>query len=110
MDYNKFSSIVYCFIGIVMLIVSLIIIFNPTYFTFLATIIVYLGGIYMMVLGLVGIISNRDEKYGFYAGIFSILIGIIYIVIGTYVHDPLVLGILIGIWLLITGVLMIADG
>ncbi len=110
MDYNRSGSIFYYFIGVVMLILSLIIIFNPHYFAVLATIILYLAGIFIMIIGLVTLINNRHDNYGFYIGVAGIVLGIIYIIVGTYVADPLILGILIGIWLIITGILKIIDG
>lgn len=110
MDYNKYGSIFYYFIGVIMLIISLIIIFNPHYFSILAAIILYLAGIFIMIIGLVALINNRQAHYGFYIGVAGIVLGIIYIIVGTYIADPLILGTLIGIWLIITGVLKIADG
>ena len=48
-------------------------------------------------------------KYGFWMGILGIVLGVIYIILGTYIKDPLILGSLIGIWLLVTGVLNLLD-
>ena len=110
MDYNTLGAVTDYVVGVIMLIISLLIIFNPTYFAFLAAIILYIAGIFIMVIGLIALINNRDAKYGFYIGISGIVLGIIYIIIGTYIKDPLILGSLIGIWLIITGVLKILDG
>lgn len=55
------------------------------------------------------IVGNRDSKYGFWMGILGIVLGVIYIIIGTYIQNPFVLGSLIGIWLVITGVLNVLD-
>lgn len=110
MDYNTLGAVLDYVIGVVMLIISLLIIFNPNYFAFLAAIILYIAGIFIMIIGLITLINDRDAKYGFYIGIAGIVLGIIYIIIGTYIKDPLVLGSLIGIWLIITGVLKLLDG
>lgn len=110
MDYNTLGAVTDYVVGVIMLIISLLIIFNPTYFASLAAIILYIAGIFIMVIGLIALINNRDAKYGFYIGISGIVLGIIYIIIGTYIKDPLILGSLIGIWLIITGVLKILDG
>lgn len=110
MDYNTLGAVTDYVVGVIMLIISLLIIFNPTYFAFLAAIILYIAGIFIMVIGLIALINNRDAKYGFYIGISGIVLGIIYIIIGTYIKNPLILGSLIGIWLIITGVLKILDG
>lgn len=108
-DYNKYESICSLFLGIIMLIVSIGIIFNPNLFAFLAEILLYLAGIFLIVVGLVTLINNRSNKYGFWIGIAGIVLGVIYIIIGSYVSDPIVLGTLIGIWLVITGILKFLD-
>ena len=43
------------------------------------------------------------------SGIFGIVLGGIYIIIGTYIRNPIILGSLIGIWLVVTGVLNLLD-
>lgn len=110
MDYNTVGAVIDYVVGIVMLIISILIIFNPNYFAFLAAIILYIAGIFIMVVGVISLLNNRHARYGFYIGIAGIVLGIVYIIIGTYIKDPLVLGTLIGIWLIITGVLKILDG
>ena len=110
MDYNTIGAAFDYIIGVIMLIISILIIFNPNYFAFLAAIILYIAGIFIMIIGLISLINNRHAKYGFYIGIAGVVLGIIYIIIGTYIKDPLILGSLIGIWLIITGVLKLLDG
>lgn len=109
MDYNTSGAILDYFLGIVMLIVSLIIIFNPNFFPFLAEILLYLGGIFLIIVGVVALINNRQGRFGFWIGIAGILLGVVYIVVGTYISDPIVLGTLIGIWLIISGILKFLD-
>lgn len=110
MDYNTIGAVVDYIVGIIMLIISLLIIFNPNYFAFLAAIILYIAGIFIMIIGLISLINNRHAKYGFYIGITGIVLGIVYIILGTYIKDPMILGTLIGIWLIITGALRVLDG
>ena len=92
-----------------MLVVSLGLIFNPTIFAFLTALTIYLSGIFLIIIGLIIIIGNRDNKYGFWTGILGIVLGVIYIILGTYIKDPMVLGSLIGIWLVVTGVLNMLE-
>lgn len=66
MDYNTSGAILDYFLGIVMLIVSLIIIFNPNFFPFLAEILLYLGGIFLIIVGVVALINNRQGRFGFW--------------------------------------------
>ena len=84
-------------------------IFNPTIFAFLTALTIYLSGIFLIIIGLIIIIGNRDNKYGFWTGILGIVLGVIYIILGTYIKDPMVLGSLIGIWLAVTGVLNMLE-
>lgn len=104
-DYNVSKGLLNVVIGVIMLIVSLGLIFNPQLFSFLTALTIYLAGIFLIIIGLIVIIGNREEKYGFWMGIIGILFGVIYIILGTYIKNPIVLGSLIGIWLLITGIL-----
>lgn len=109
MDYNRSGAILDYFLGVIILIISLIIIFNPHFFPFLAEILLYLGGIFLIIVGVVSLINNRHGRYGFWIGILGILLGVIYIIVGTYISNPIVLGTLIGIWLIISGVLKFLD-
>ncbi|MBO7715468.1 MAG: DUF308 domain-containing protein, partial [Methanobrevibacter sp.] len=83
--------------------------FNPSIFAFLTALTIYLAGIFLIIIGLIIIVGNRDNKYGFWMGILGIVLGVIYIILGTYINNPLILGSLIGIWLLVTGVLNLLD-
>jgi uncharacterized membrane protein HdeD (DUF308 family) len=76
---------------------------------FLTEITMYIAGIMLIVVALVSLINNRNSRYGFYIGIAGIVLGLLYIVIGTYLSNPIILGALIGIWLVISGVLNLLD-
>lgn len=108
-EYNTTRGLINTILGIIMLIISLGLIFNPSIFAFLTALTIYLAGIFLIIIGLIIIVGNRDNKYGFWMGILGILLGVIYIILGTYIKDPLILGSLIGIWLLVTGVLNLLD-
>ena len=108
-EYNTTRGLINTILGIIMLIISLGLIFNPSIFAFLTALTIYLAGIFLIIIGLIIIVGNRDNKYGFWMGILGIVLGVIYIILGTYIKDPLVLGSLIGIWLLVTGVLNLLD-
>ena len=110
-DYNTTRGLLNIILGIVMLIISIGLIFNPSIFAFLTALTIYLAGIFLIIIGLIIIVGNRDNKYGFWMGILGIVLGVIYIIIGTYINNPIILGSLIGIWLLVTGVLnLLNDG
>ena len=108
-EYNTTRGLLNTVLGIVMLIISLGLIFNPSIFAFLTALTIYLAGIFLIIIGLIVIVGNRDNRYGFWMGILGIVLGVIYIIIGTYINNPIILGSLIGIWLFVTGVLNLLD-
>lgn len=108
-EYNTTRGLINTILGILMLIISLGLIFNPSIFAFLTALTIYLAGIFLIIIGLIIIVGNRDNKYGFWMGILGIVLGVIYIILGTYINNPLILGSLIGIWLLVTGILNLLD-
>ena len=108
-DFNKTGAILDLLLGMVLLFLSIFLIFDPAIIGFLVEIILYLAGIMLIVVALVSLINNQQSKYGFYAGIIGIVLGLLYIIIGTYVKNVIVLGTLIGIWLVISGILKIMD-
>ena len=109
-DYNKTGAILDLILGIILLLLSICLIFNPALIGFLAQISLYLAGIMLIVVGLVSLINNRQSRYGFYIGIAGVVLGLLYIIIGTYISNPIILGTLIGIWLVISGILNLMDG
>ena len=106
-DYNKSGSILDLALGIIL---SICLIFNPAMLGFLAEITLYLAGIMLIIVGLVSLVNNRQSRYAFYIGIAGVVLGLLYIIIGTYVANPIILGTLIGIWLVISGILKLMDG
>ena len=108
-DYNSTGAILDLFLGILLLLLSIGLIFNPALLGFLTEITLYIAGIMLIIVALASLINNRSSRYGFYIGIAGIVLGLLYIVIGTYISNPIVLGTLIGIWLVISGVLKLMD-
>ncbi|MCK9151182.1 DUF308 domain-containing protein [Methanobacterium alcaliphilum] len=92
-------------LGIIALILGIGFIFNPAMFSFLAAFIIYLAGFFLIIAGIMGVISNVGGSR--WNGIVAIVIGVLYLIIGSFVSDPRVLGALIGLWLLITGIIML---
>ena len=109
-DYNTSGAILDLILGILLLLLSISLIFNPTLLGFLAEITLYIAGIMLIIVAVASLINNRSSRYGFYIGIIGIILGVLYIIIGTYLSNPIILGTLIGIWLVISGVLKLLDG
>ena len=108
-DYNKSGSILDLILGMLLLFLSIGLIFNPALLGFLTEITLYLAGIMLIIVAVASLINNRNSRYGFYIGIAGIILGLLYIIIGTYISNPIILGTLIGIWLVISGVLKLMD-
>ncbi len=108
-DYNTSGAILNLIMALILLFLSFGLIFNPMLLGFLTEITMYIAGIMLIVVALVSLINNRNSRYGFYIGIAGIVLGLLYIVIGTYLSNPIILGALIGIWLVISGVLNLLD-
>ena len=108
-DYNKRGAILDLFLGVVLLLLSLCLIYNIAIIGFLAQITIYLAGIMLIIVAVVSLVNNRQSRYGFYIGIAGVVLGLLYIIIGTYVANPVILGSLIGLWLIISGVLRFLD-
>lgn len=108
-DYNTSGAIIDLILGLLLLFLSIGLIFNPALLGFLTEISLYFAGIMLIIVGLASLINNRTSRYGFYIGIAGIILGVLYIIIGTYLANPIILGSLIGIWLVISGVLKLLD-
>lgn len=108
-DYNKVGAILNLILGTALLILSILLIFVPSLVGFLASITLYLAGIMLIIAGLISLINNRSTKWGFYTGIIGVVLGVIYIIVGTYINNPVILGTLIGIWLILGSISNILD-
>ncbi len=108
-DYNTSGAILDLILGLLLLFLSIGLIFNPALLGFLAQITLYLAGIMLIIVAVASLVNNRSSRYGFYIGIAGIVLGLLYIIIGTYISNPIILGTLIGIWLVISGILKLID-
>lgn len=108
-DYNSSGAILDLILGLILLFLSICLIFNPALLGFLTEISMYFAGIMLIIVAVASLINNRNSRYGFYIGIIGIVLGLLYIIIGTYLSNPIILGTLIGIWLVISGILKLMD-
>lgn len=94
-------------LGIIALILGLGFIVNPSLFTFVAGLIVYMAGLFLIIVGIVALFTKAGGSR--WNGVVAIIIGLVYLLFGYFISNPFYLGILIGIWLLITGILMLLQ-
>ena len=101
---SRAVGILYVILGIIALIIGIGLFFNPIAFAFLAGFLLYLAGIILIIGGLISLLGGMEARYRVWGGVLGIVLGIIYIILGTLAFSPLYLGFIIGIWLLITGI------
>jgi membrane protein HdeD len=75
------------------------------FFTFIA---LYVVGFFIALAGITALISGEGLK-GKAIGALGIIIGILFVIIGTYVANPLVLAAIIGAFLIIAGIIEIIS-
>jgi membrane protein HdeD len=105
MGENASVGIVQIILGIIALILGIGFIFNPGLFSWLIGFIVWISGLFLVIAGIIGILTKAGDSR--WNGVLALIIGILYIVVGTFIANPVILGILIGLWLLITGIFML---
>lgn len=109
LHHNRNRSIVRIAIGVLILILGLILVFSPSTFAVLAALIIYLAGLIFIITGFLTLIGNKKTRFTIWSGVIRIVLGAIYIILGAYVKYPVILGALIGVWLLVIGILTLVD-
>ncbi|MCC7551847.1 MAG: DUF308 domain-containing protein [Methanobacterium sp.] len=109
LETSKTAGILNLVLGIIVLIIGIGLIFSPALFAFLTGFLLYLAGIFMIIAGVIALASRNEFKNATWAGVLGIILGILYIILGTFAFDPIYLGILIGIWLVISGILALFE-
>ena len=101
MDEGLSLGIPLFILGIIALILGIGFIFNPALFTWLVGFVVWILGLILIITGIVRILSKSgDNRCGLKDIIFGILILLIGLLLVSY---PWLLGVLIGLWLITTG-------
>ncbi|BDZ69931.1 DUF308 domain-containing protein [Methanobacterium petrolearium] len=91
-------------LGIIALVLGLGFILNPGLFSFIAGLLVALAGLFLIIIGIVAVFTKTGGSR--WNGVVAIIIGLVYIIFGYIIKDPFWLGVLIGLWLLLTGIIM----
>jgi uncharacterized membrane protein HdeD (DUF308 family) len=102
------AGILNLILGIIALILAIGLILNPALLSFIVGLTLYLAGIFMIIAGIISLVDGMQRKYA-WSGVLGIILGIIYLVLGTFAFNPVNLGFLIGIWLVITGIFRLFE-
>ena len=102
-ETSKGTSIAYLILGIIAIIAGIGLVGNILALSFLASFILYLAGFFLLISGVLTIFTGEGgSAKGL--GVFGIILGFLYIILGLYAWDPIYLAFLIGIWLIISGI------
>jgi uncharacterized membrane protein HdeD (DUF308 family) len=100
---SKAASIAYLILGILGIVAGIGLIGNIVAFSFLASFILYLAGFFLLMSGILTLFTGEGGAAKGVGGL-GIIIGILYIILGMYAWNPFYLAVLIGIWLIISGI------
>lgn len=107
MGESAIMGIIELVLGILAIILGIGFIFNPALFSFVAALFVFISGIFLIIAGIAGIATKAGGNR--WTGVVALVLGTIYIIVAYIIKDPLYLGILIGLWLLITGIIYLVQ-
>jgi len=105
---SKAISIFALIVGIIGVIVGIGMFGKIVAFSIFAGILIYLGGIFLILSGIIGLVSGKGNA-GRAGGFLGIILGILYLIIGVYALNPFYLALLIGLWLILTGIFMLFE-
>ncbi|MCK9150876.1 DUF308 domain-containing protein [Methanobacterium alcaliphilum] len=103
---NKGLGVAYLILGIIAIIIGLGLFGNVLALSFLASLWLYFGGFFLIIGGIMGFIA-RDATIHKGSNALLVIMGILYIILGTYALNPLYLAIIIGISLVIDGIALL---
>lgn len=95
-------SIVFAFICFLF---SYNLMFNPEVVSSLISFIIYIIGFIMIVMGILAVMNASMFVQLKSVGITTLIFGIITLFVGVFMNDPAILGSIIGIWLIVSGLL-----
>lgn len=95
-------------LGIFAIMLGIVFIGDIKAFEFFTFIALYIVGFFIALAGIPSLISSKGLKAKA-IGALGIIIGILFVLIGSYVANPLVLAALIGAFLIIAGLMEIFD-
>jgi uncharacterized membrane protein HdeD (DUF308 family) len=93
-------------LGIFAILFGIVFVGNVPAFEFLTFLALYIVGLFLIIAGLMALFSGKDLKARG-IGILGIIFGLLYLIIGFYVANPLFLAVIIGAFLILAGIMEI---
>jgi len=100
---SKGAGVVFLIIGFLGLITGAGLFGNVGALSAIAGVALYVSGFILIIAGLAHFFKPRT-RFSKEVGLVGILLGIIYLIVGSYAADPRGLSVLMGIWLLLAGI------
>jgi membrane protein HdeD len=100
---SKASGAAFLVLGVLGLIAGIGLFGNVTAFAALAGLGLYLSGFVLIIAGLIHVFKPRT-RFSREVGLIGIILGIVYLILGSFAVDPRGLSVLMGIWLIIAGI------
>lgn len=96
-------------VGLVGVIMGLTFLFNASWIISLGYWAYIITGGLLLVNGFIALFVGDRNEYKNYAGIFGLVFGVLFLIVGYFNINPNILGVIIGIGLLIFGILNIRE-
>jgi uncharacterized membrane protein HdeD (DUF308 family) len=103
---SKGASIAALILGIIAIIVGIGLFGKILAFSILLSMLIYIGGFFLIISGIVVLISGMGPS-GRWGGLVGVILGILYIIIGIFALNPIYLAWLIGFFLILVGIFQI---
>ena len=100
---SKGFAIAFLVLGFLGLVTGIGMFGNVGAFAALASLGLYISGFILIIVGLIHVLKPLT-RLSREVGLIGIIMGIVYIILGSFAVDPRALSILMGIWLIIAGI------
>ena len=104
-DAMKYMALI---IGIILMLFGITLIAVPSLLVAFTTLFVYIAGLILLVIGVIGLFS-ADTPALKYLSLLNTVLGIFYLILAYFMKDVKLFGILIGIWLALSGILSLLN-
>ncbi len=101
---HRLAGVLTIILAILSLFFSWVFIFSPDLVAVLTEYVVFVLGLILIIYGISVILTCRFFRPALIIGLLSILFGIAYVIIGEYLHNPIHLGIIVGLFLILAGI------
>lgn len=103
---NLAAGIADLLLGIFAVLFGIVFLGNVPAFEFLTFLALYIAAFFLIIAGLMGLFSGKDTKSRV-IGILGVIFGLLYMIVGIYLTNPLFLAAIVGAFLILAGLMEI---